>query len=118
MAQRAAQGKRIEDAIVAALGLTVKYMMEDIAEAYVAAALRARQVPSGWITIYLILRPDVDLERHTSRKRQWGLGDKKRLRKLKAKGWSDSQIGAAIDRTASAVGQQWNKMRHEGRARV
>jgi hypothetical protein len=63
----------------------------------------------------LDVEPDVYSERRTPRRRQRGQGDKRRLCELKAKGWSDGQIGAAIDRTTNAVFQQWVTMKRDRR---
>ena len=59
---------------------------------------------------------EIDLTMATSasvktrrRGRQWSNDDRHRLRRMKVKGWTDERISTALNRTVSAVQQQWRK---------
>lgn len=61
---------------------------------------------------------DNDTARSSTRKRkqryaprQWTAEDQRQLRRMKKKGWTDAQIGRALDRSAGAISQQWRKQR-------
>ncbi|KAI0103272.1 hypothetical protein GGR51DRAFT_252009 [Nemania sp. FL0031] len=50
-------------------------------------------------------------KRRTSYARYWLPADQRRLRELKDEGWSNHRIATAMDRSVSAVTQQWRKQR-------
>ncbi|KAG6354872.1 hypothetical protein INS49_003953 [Diaporthe citri] len=45
------------------------------------------------------------------KRRPWTLTERRRLQRMKDKGWDDERIGLALDRSSSAVSQQWRKQK-------
>lgn len=106
--------------VILALNQAAKAVREAAAQAAnaiesAAELLGQRSVPKSKRRLISTSLLDFDIPKAGTRKggrhRQWLPEDRRQLARMKGRGMTDEQVAEALERSASAVSQQWRKQR-------